>query len=141
MKFSIELSSNEFAVIQDALTRLEECYSPEEWDEVPELRKDFDAVSRKVEEANRSSFFWLMENYGHNTPTMWKFRSQEQAEHFLLKQNAEHCEDCSFDPSESGFLSDEKGGCLGVGWQDANGVIWEVCDGPEMFIIDMTGKE
>lgn len=50
----LELTSNEFNIIQDALNRLEEDYSDEEWEEMPDLKKDFDAASRKVEDAARN---------------------------------------------------------------------------------------
>ena len=86
---------------------------------------------------NEKTYFWLMENDGHNSPLMWKFRDQAQAEHWLLKQNAEYIDSCSRDPSVDGFLTDENEGTF----EDANGTLWEVCSGPTLTILDQTGEK
>jgi hypothetical protein len=88
-------------------------------------------------ESENGKYFWLLENDGHNRPSFWRFRNQEQAERWLLKQNLEYKEACSTDPSAAGFLSDDSEGSF----EDSEGTTWTTLDGPLLPVIDMTGDD
>lgn len=100
--------------------------------EPPVTAADWDKHEFRLVEADfePGPQFFLLENDGHNTPLLWKFRDQLQAEQFLAKRfNSE--EGMDGEKICPGYFDADNG------WTDPNGTIWEASSG-ELSFIDKT---
>lgn len=73
--------------------------------------------------------FYLLENDGHNTPDLWRFRDQAQAEAFLMRDS--QGEETEMRP---GFFDSEEE------WVDEDGTSWTHLEDGQLYVHDMRGE-